>query len=157
MHEISSHVKERKFEMLGIAGTDVSHLFITDEKTGKCVPENWNYGTTEWWNDSSTIIGALDRKYQAIELYNTLSGSRLIVNVPVDMDFSGILKEYAMRWNGHAFSYSYSYNGRRLDLSKCLVDNGIVCDSDLLSGLGIRACEFTPTILMEYEDDLHDL
>lgn len=64
-----------------------------------------------------------------------------------------ILQRY-LRYNGHAHSYTWKYNGLSLDMSRTLSGNGIL-DNDLeLQQLRLDQDQFTPAILLHFNDDL---
>ena len=156
MHDISGFVKQaslgkRLFEILG---TDVSGSFDVNPLTRKAFPVSWSIESGDWWDDESTIIGKITRRCQNIEIENTLTGTPLILSVPEELKLGEIVERYVLRWNRHASSYVFRYNGSKLDLSRSLKENGINPDRDEHLEVGLDEYTLRPTILMEFEDDL---
>jgi hypothetical protein len=129
-------------------------MFERNETTGEVKAVHWEYATRDWWNDPTTILGSLSRKCVEVELLNTLTGSRVRIRVPEELEFGDIIERYILEWNRHARSYHFKYEGVKIDLSGSLLENGIVCESDRLLELGMNPDEFVPTIMMYFVDDL---
>lgn len=64
------------------------------------------------------------------------------------------IAERALEFNSHAFSYTFKYEGRVLDMDKTLDQNGIIDERDNFLRVGISETYFIPTLAMYFNDDL---
>ncbi|RTG81775.1 uncharacterized protein DC041_0012739 [Schistosoma bovis] len=144
--------------ILNEAGRDISHWF--DAKTGdvrhhidpvtNCYVPYTPYGrfvhipppypTTDWatdfgipwWKDERLIVGYLTKKTRFVCVEETITD---------------ILVRY-LKFNSHAASYTWKYNGVVLDMEKNLEENNIREEIQDIEDL------FMPQIYLYYNDDL---
>ena len=64
-----------------------------------------------------------------------------------------ILSRYLMH-NAHAASYTWKYDGRNLDMSKTLEQNGIIDEDEEFYSLGMNHDEYLQAIHLYFNDDL---
>lgn len=64
-----------------------------------------------------------------------------------------ILQRY-LRYNSHARSYTWKYNGIILDMSRTLSENNVLDEDEQLQQLRLDPDQFTPAILLHFNDDL---
>ncbi|CAH8531026.1 unnamed protein product [Schistosoma rodhaini] len=155
------------------AGKDISHWF--DEKTGdvrhhidpvtNCYVPYTPYGrflhipppypTTDWatdfgipwWKDERLIVGYLTKKTRFVRIFNTLALLEHEIEVCVEETITDILVRY-LKFNSHAASYTWKYNGVVLDMEKNLEENNIKEEIQDIEDL------FMPQIYLYYNDDL---
>ena len=127
--------------------------------------------STPWWRDPNYIIGELAGPVTSVSLYNTLTKQRINIQIPLSQTLNKTLQQQLLNQNQHARAYSCSRLGKALDLNKTLEQNGIEPMNNLLDdsigGLQggpqealkggsqkAKGEEYTPTILLHFEDDL---
>lgn len=59
-----------------------------------------------------------------------------------------------MKYNSHAMSYTWKFNGKNLDMTKTFDENDIIDDDDQFYELRMRDDEFLPAIHLYFKDDL---
>ena len=64
-----------------------------------------------------------------------------------------ILSRY-LKYNAHAGSYTWKYEGRVLDMDKTLTENGIVDEDDEFYKLRMKDDTFLQSVILYYNDDL---
>lgn len=64
-----------------------------------------------------------------------------------------ILERY-LKYNSHAASYTWKYDGQVLDMDKTLDDNGIKDDDSDFDRLKMRDDSYIQSIMLYYNDDL---
>lgn len=64
-----------------------------------------------------------------------------------------ILQRY-LRYNSHAGSYTWKHAGVELDMSRTLDENDVPDDDPELERLRLDRDQFTPAILLHFNDDL---
>jgi hypothetical protein len=64
-----------------------------------------------------------------------------------------ILNRY-LKYNTHANSYTWKYDGNVLDMEKTLSDNGIVDDDQDFYILRMRDDQYLQSVILYYNDDL---
>ncbi|KAL3317050.1 Cytochrome b5 domain-containing protein 1 [Cichlidogyrus casuarinus] len=111
-----------------------------------------DYGTP-WWKNTSLIVGKLANYSFDIKIVNTLTSQVNEIEVAIEDTVMDILERY-LKYNSHAASYAWKYDGRLLDMFKTLEENGIEIDNRLLElNLLSPAC-FLPEIHLYFKDDL---
>ncbi|XP_004571634.1 cytochrome b5 domain-containing protein 1 [Maylandia zebra] len=106
-----------------------------------------------WWRDSRYEVGLLSAKTRWMRIINTLTSQEQRMEVCSEETLNEILQRY-LRYNSHARSYTWKYNGAVLDMNKTLSENNVP-DNDLeLEQLRLDRDAFTPAILLHYNDDL---
>ncbi|CAH8494384.1 unnamed protein product [Schistosoma mattheei] len=159
--------------ILNEAGRDISHWF--DAKTGdvrhhidpvtNCYVPYTPFGrfvhipppypTTDWatdfgipwWKDERLIVGYLTKKTRFVRIFNTLALLQHEIEVCVEETITDILVRY-LKFNSHAASYTWKYNGVVLDMEKNLEENNIKEEIQDIEDL------FMPQIYLYYNDDL---
>ena len=66
---------------------------------------------------------------------------------------SEILDRY-LKWNQHAASYTWKYNGTNLDMAKTLQQNDVADEDEEFYKLSMNDNEFLPAIHLYFNDDL---
>ena len=66
------------------------------------------------------------------------------------------IQERALIFNGHGASYTCKFEGKLLDPSLSLTENGIADESDLYLACGLSDTTYIPNILCCYNDDLKE-
>ena len=64
-----------------------------------------------------------------------------------------ILDRY-LKYNRHASSYTWKYDGKLLDMDKTLSENGIIDDDPDFYILRMRDDQYLQSIILYYNDDL---
>lgn len=64
-----------------------------------------------------------------------------------------ILSRY-LKYNAHAESYTWKYEGQVLDMDKTLTENGIVDDDPDFYTLRMRDDQYLQSVVLYYNDDL---
>ena len=59
-----------------------------------------------------------------------------------------------MKYNAHAASYTWKYNGRNLDMNKTLEENGVADESEEFYKLSMNEELFLPALHLYLNDDL---
>ena len=77
----------------------------------------------------------------------------LIFQVCSEENMSEILERY-LRFNAHAASYTWKYEGRNLDMYKTLEQNEIKDDDEDFYQLSMNDDSFLPALLLYFDDDL---
>ena len=99
------------------------------------------------------MIGRLTKKSRKIIIQNTLNKDEEIIEVANEETMNEILDRY-LKYNAHAFSYTWKRLGQPLDMSKTLSENGIQDDYNDCIALGIDPEEYIPIIHIYFDDDL---
>lgn len=165
--------------ILASAGKDISHWF--DSETGDIKtyvdPEtgikqyytphgrfihippshpssNWavDFGKV-WWKNPIYELGILSKKTRNIRIVNTLTSKENTIEVCAEETLDQILERY-LPYNFHAGSYTWKYNGKVLDMSATLEDNGVIDDDEDLDSLGMDTEQWLPAIHLYFNDDL---
>ncbi|CAH8499927.1 unnamed protein product [Heterobilharzia americana] len=159
--------------ILAQAGKDISHWF--DAKTGEvrhhvdpvtnCYVPYTPFGrfinipppypTTDWatdfgvpwWKDERLAIGYLTKKTRFVCIVNTLALHEHEIEVCVEETLTDILVRY-LKFNAHAASYTWKYNGVVLDMEKTLEENNVIEETQDIEDL------FMPQLYLYYNDDL---
>lgn len=77
----------------------------------------------------------------------------MCVQVCSEETLAEILQRY-LRYNCHACSYTWKYDGVSLDMSATLSENNVPDDDQQLEELRLDRDLFTPAILLYFNDDL---
>ncbi|XP_014675429.1 PREDICTED: cytochrome b5 domain-containing protein 1-like [Priapulus caudatus] len=161
------------------AGYDISHWFDAktndirmhiDPETGCSMPytphgrfihvpppsprTDWatDYGRP-WWLDQKYCIGKLSEKTRWIHIINTLTLQEEKVEVCAEETLDEILNRY-MKYNSHAKSYTWKYDGQILNMTETLAGNGISDEDEQFYNLRMRDDEFLVAIHLYFNDDL---
>ncbi|XP_034020483.1 cytochrome b5 domain-containing protein 1 [Thalassophryne amazonica] len=123
--------------------------FVHVPPVGPRTDWNCDFGLP-WWKDKRYQVGVLSSKTRWIRIVNTLVSQEQQLEVCSEETLADIFQLY-LRYNAHAASYTWKYNGVQLDMSRTLSQNGIhdeeeELDHDL----------FTPAILLYFNDDLSE-
>uniref|UniRef100_A0A3Q2TN78 Cytochrome b5 domain-containing protein 1 n=1 Tax=Fundulus heteroclitus TaxID=8078 RepID=A0A3Q2TN78_FUNHE len=108
-----------------------------------------------WWRDRRYVVGKLSAKTRWIRIINTLTSQEQLLEVCSEETLEEILRRY-LRYNSHARSYTWKFNGEALDMGKTLRDNGVVDDDQELEHLRLDPDVFIPAVLLHFNDDLTD-
>lgn len=161
------------------AGQDISHWFDSttgdlryhiDRSSGRKVPytpdglfvdvppsnptTKWDGSKkTSWWKDISLQIGFLSSQTRRIRIINMLTSEEQELEVCSEESMIEIQRRYK-KHNRHAGSYTWKYDGKLLDMSATLEDNGIKDESAEFSRLRIRRDKFLPELHVFWNDDL---
>ena len=66
------------------------------------------------------------------------------------------IQDRYLKYNAHAASYTWKYNGQNLDMDKTLEENGVLDESEEFYKLGMNDEHFLPAIHLYFNDDLTD-
>lgn len=64
-----------------------------------------------------------------------------------------ILLRY-LKWNAHASSYTWKYDGKNLDMNKTLEENSVVDEDEEFYKLSMNDDDFLPALHLYFNDDL---
>ncbi|XP_008298534.1 cytochrome b5 domain-containing protein 1 isoform X1 [Stegastes partitus] len=106
-----------------------------------------------WWRDQNYQVGLLSTKTRWIRVINTLTSQEQRLEVCSEETLEDIVQRY-LRYNAHARSYTWKHDGRSLDMSWTLSENGVVDGDAELEELRLDRDAFTPAILLHFNDDL---
>ncbi|XP_030656138.1 chromodomain-helicase-DNA-binding protein 3 isoform X4 [Nomascus leucogenys] len=155
VYDLTSLAQEYKGNLLlkpivEVAGQDISHWFDPktrdirkhiDPLTGclrYCTPwgrfvhvppqlpcSDWaNDFGKPWWQGSYYEVGRLSAKTRSIRIINTLTSQEHTLEVGVLESIWEILHRY-LPYNAHAASYTWKYEGKKLNMDFTLEENGI--------------------------------
>jgi len=161
------------------AGKDISHWF--DKKTGDirthidpstgirkyyaphgrfvhipppCPSSDWaNDFGRPWWKDTKYEVGVLSEKTRFVRIINTLTSQEQTIEVCSEENMEEILARY-LKYNAHAASYTWKYDGIALVMLKTLKENGIEDEDEDFYELGMDSDNWTPAIHLYFNDDL---
>ncbi|KAH9597633.1 Cytochrome b5-like heme/steroid binding domain [Trypanosoma melophagium] len=169
--------------LIRVAGTDISHWFDKETKDLKtCIDPETGFRTyaqpfgrfahiptllpdscidlsydVPWWQDEHYIVGRLTSKTRRIRIVNTLNGHEHTLEVCAEETLNEIVATRYLSINAHALSYTWRRHdpeGRDLDMTKTLDENGVVDESVEFESLGLNADHYIPAIHLYYDDDL---
>ncbi|XP_060587504.1 cytochrome b5 domain-containing protein 1-like [Ruditapes philippinarum] len=161
------------------AGKDISHWFDrktkdirtnVDPQTGCVIPyapngrfvhipppypdSSWaNDFGRPWWKDDSYLVGILSKKTRNIKIINTLTSQEQVIEVCSEEIMTEILERY-LKYNAHAASYTWKYDGRNLDMNQTLEENNIQDDDEDFYKLSMNDDTFLQSVQLYYNDDL---
>ncbi|KAK0061377.1 cytochrome b5 domain-containing protein 1 [Biomphalaria pfeifferi] len=161
------------------AGKDISHWFNSktkdirthvDPQTNCIIPfcpngrfvhipppypdSNWaNDFGRPWWKDTALVVGILSSKTRIIKIVNTLTSQEQVIEVCSEEIMSEIQDRY-MKYNAHAGSYTWKYEGKNLDMSKTLTENGIEDEDEEFYLLSMNDDTYLQSIQLYFNDDL---
>ncbi|XP_077991475.1 cytochrome b5 domain-containing protein 1-like [Glandiceps talaboti] len=161
------------------AGKDISHWFDAkikdirthiDPTTGckiaytpngrfihippSCPRTDWaNDFGRPWWKDDGFCVGILSRKTRFIKVINTLTSQEQVIEVCSEEIMSEILDRY-LKYNAHAASYTWKYDGTNLEMDKTLEQNSVLDEDEEFYKLSMNDDEFLPAIHLYFNDDL---
>lgn len=165
--------------ILAAAGKDISHWFDrasgdirthVDPITGlelsytplgrfihiapPCPRSDWatDFGKP-WWRDEAYYVGRRTKKTRRVHVVNMLSGQEHTIEVCCEEALSEIKQRYK-RINAHADSYTWKHEGRVLEMSKTLEENGIADEAEQFVELGLEESGSIPTLHVYFNDDL---
>lgn len=119
-----------------------------------CPRSDWaNDFGRPWWKDDTYCIGILSGKTRRIKIINTLTSQEQTIEVCSEEIMDEILLRY-LKWNAHASSYTWKYNGTNLDMSKTLEDNNVHDEDEEFYKLSMNDDDFLPAIHLYFNDDL---
>ncbi|XP_002129145.2 cytochrome b5 domain-containing protein 1-like [Ciona intestinalis] len=165
--------------IIASAGKDISHWFDSntgdirthiDPSTGirkyyaphgrfvhippPCPASDWsNDFGRPWWKDNKYEVGVLSDKTRLIRIINTLTSQEQTIEVCCEENMNEILQRY-LKYNGHAASYTWKYDGIPLSMNKTLKDNGIEDEDIEFYELGMDYELWTPAMHLYFNDDL---
>ena len=164
--------------MIQAAGTDISHWFVLDKKSGSFRPktvmnlpdsvssrpfaplglfmhldEDLDTPAIPWWNDQSLIIGHLAASTRLLRVVNMLSKQEALLEVPVEETLLEIQERY-MVYNRHACSYTWKRLGRPLRLDKTLDENSVPDETQVMHAIGLDPEAHIPILHLYFNDDL---
>ncbi|KAG7496849.1 hypothetical protein JOB18_026303 [Solea senegalensis] len=106
-----------------------------------------------WWTDRQYEVGRLTAKARWIRVVNTLTSQEQRLQVCSEETLAEILQRY-LRYNSHARSYTWKYNGSSLSMSRTLDENDVPDDDQRLEQLRLDRDLFIPALLLHFNDDL---
>ncbi|XP_044198182.1 cytochrome b5 domain-containing protein 1 [Thunnus albacares] len=106
-----------------------------------------------WWRDERYEVGLLSAKTRWIRVINTLTSQEQQLEVCSEETLAEILQRY-LRYNSHARSYTWKYDGAILDMNATLGENNVPDDDHQLERLRLDRDLFIPAILLHFNDDL---
>jgi len=161
------------------AGKDISHWFDpktkdirthVDPLTGCIIPycpngrfvhipppypnADWaNDFGRPWWKDDGFLVGILSKKTRFIKIINTLTSQEQVIEVCSEEIMLEILQRY-LKYNAHAASYTWKYDGRNLEMTKNLAENNIQDDDEDFYQLSMNDDTFLQAVHLYFNDDL---
>ncbi|XP_069113924.1 cytochrome b5 domain-containing protein 1-like [Argopecten irradians] len=106
-----------------------------------------------WWKDDGYLVGILSKKTRSIKIINTLTSQEQVIEVCSEEIMTEILDRY-VKYNAHAASYTWKYDGRNLDMSMTLEDNQIPDEDEEFYKLSMNDDTFLQAIHLFFNDDL---
>ncbi|XP_035697638.1 cytochrome b5 domain-containing protein 1-like [Branchiostoma floridae] len=106
-----------------------------------------------WWKDEKYYIGELSQKTRFIRILNTLTSQEQTIEVCSEEYLSEILERY-LKYNAHAGSYTWKYDGKNLDMGMTLEENEIFDESEDFYVLSMQEEQWLPAIHLYFNDDL---
>uniref|UniRef100_A0A1B6KHP1 Cytochrome b5 domain-containing protein 1 n=1 Tax=Graphocephala atropunctata TaxID=36148 RepID=A0A1B6KHP1_9HEMI len=165
--------------ILAYAGKDISHWF--DPRTGDIVHRihpvtgvrvpYTPHGpvpdvllqppTTEWrpldhkpwWFDPFYVVGYVTRAARIVRIMNVLAKTEVTIEVCSEDTLERILQRHLVR-NSNAQSYTWKYEGRKLNMRLTLGQNGIPDPIPKLRAVSLPDNHFVPCLMLYYNDDL---
>ena len=64
------------------------------------------------------------------------------------------IQDRYLKYNAHAASYTWKYEGRNLDMNKTLEENGVPDESEEFYKLSMNDEQFLPALHLYFNDDL---
>lgn len=120
----------------------------------RCPRTDWaNDFGRPWWKDDSYCIGVLSAQTRKIRIINTLTSQEQTIEVCSEEILTEIQDRY-LKYNAHAASYTWKYNGRNLDMNKTLEENGVADESEEFYKLSMNEELFLPALHLYLNDDL---
>lgn len=108
---------------------------------------------TPWWKDEAYCIGHLSQKTRKIRIINTLTSQEHTIELCSEEIMEEILNRF-YKYNKHANSYTWKYNGNNLDMQKTLEQNGVKDEDEEFYELNFNEEEWLPSIHLYFNDDL---
>jgi len=108
---------------------------------------------TPWWKDEAYCIGHLSQKTRKIRIINTLTSQEHTIELCSEEIMEEILNRF-YKYNQHANSYTWKYNGKNLDMQKTLEQNGVKDEDEEFYELNFNEEEWLPSIHLYFNDDL---
>jgi len=108
---------------------------------------------TPWWKDEAYCIGHLSQKTRKIRIINTLTSQEHTIELCSEEIMEEILNRF-YKYNQHANSYTWKYNGNNLDMQKTLEQNGVKDEDEEFYELNFNEEEWLPSIHLYFNDDL---
>jgi len=116
---------------------------------GECVPFD-----ISWWHDNDRFcIGRLTKQVRKVSIMNTLTKDEETIEVACEETLNEILERY-LKYNSHAFSYTWKRMGQVLNMNLSLAENGVVDESEDCLYLGMDPQEYVPMLHLYFDDDL---
>ncbi|KAL5013710.1 hypothetical protein ScPMuIL_007980 [Solemya velum] len=106
-----------------------------------------------WWKDDSYCVGILSKKTRYIKIINTLTSQDQVIEVCSEETMSEILERYR-KYNAHAGSYTWKYNGTNLNMENTIEENGIADEDEEFYKLSMNDDTFLQAIHLYFNDDL---
>ncbi|GFO30738.1 cytochrome b5 domain-containing protein 1 [Plakobranchus ocellatus] len=115
---------------------------------------NWdNDFGRPWWRDDAYLVGILSQKTRLIKIINTLTSQDQVIEVCSEEIMTEIQDRY-MKYNAHAGSYTCKFEGKNLDMSKTLQENGIDDEDEEFYQLSMNDDTYLQPIHLYFNDDL---
>lgn len=156
-------------QFLDFAGRDISVLFDEETHEPRCYIDPFtdesasvmhhlsdiqSLGLCFWQNDDH-LIGHLIKHPRFIRLVHSFSPHQSYCFEVAEEETVGQIARKFLKYNAHGFSYAWRYDGRALDLTKTLTENGIANEEFLHDRYGWRSDKQNcPTIVLYFTDDL---
>lgn len=119
-----------------------------------CPSSDWaNDFGRPWWKDDEYLVGILSKKTRMIKIINTLTSQEQVIEVCSEENMQEILQRY-LKFNAHASSYTWKYDGRNLDMFKTLEQNEIKDDDEDFYQLSMNDDSFLQAVHLYFNDDL---
>eukprot|EP00792_Barthelona_sp_PAP020_P013289 TRINITY_DN841_c0_g1_i1.p1 TRINITY_DN841_c0_g1~~TRINITY_DN841_c0_g1_i1.p1 ORF type:complete len:230 (+),score=68.87 TRINITY_DN841_c0_g1_i1:29-718(+) len=129
---------------------DGSFLHCPNEKG---LPSEDDFVGVPWWQDYDYIIGILTNDCRKLRIINALTKSEDIIVVPAEETINQICERY-LSFNAHCASYTWKWQGEKLDMDKTLDENGVDNVKSYQHISGLIEEEYIPAIFLYYNDDL---
>ncbi|XP_071446826.1 cytochrome b5 domain-containing protein 1 [Hetaerina americana] len=108
---------------------------------------------TPWWKDPKYFIGYLTTKARPIRILNVLTGQEDCIEVCSEDPLYRIQERFLF-CNKHIGSYTWKFEGRVLDKSLTLDENGIPDEREEFNELLLPENFYIPAIMIYCNDDL---
>ncbi|XP_058794550.1 cytochrome b5 domain-containing protein 1 [Phymastichus coffea] len=115
--------------------------------TGKC----WS-DLERIFNGTKCRVGRLTRNARPCKITNVLTGQQVVISV-CEEDTINRIRDRAMLFNRHGASYTWKFEGKKLNPELTLTDNGIPDEREVFLKCGLPEI-YTPNLLCYYNDDL---
>ncbi|KAG7188593.1 hypothetical protein KM043_008223 [Ampulex compressa] len=105
-----------------------------------------------WWLDERYKKGYLTKNPRPCKITNVLTGTQIVILV-CEEDSIARIQERTLRFHSNCKSYVWKFEGKILDLTLTLTENGIPDERDRFVALGLPEDFYIPNLMCYYVDD----